>query len=78
MNHEAFRGHLFNSDEHFRQGVIRKAVMLGFEAYEYRVSSTTGEKRWAFVLDGRRHDAYPQLYNAALDWLRLNYLTHLI
>lgn len=68
-------GFLWERGEEYRQSVIRKAVLLGFQAYEY---NTHGATLWAFMHEGKERNHYGTIYGAAYDFLRLNNLTHLI
>ena len=64
----------FREGEAFRERVLRQALMLGFEAEEYRVEHTFGfQMRWRFKhTDGRHYGSYASCYSAALEYLRLN------
>jgi hypothetical protein len=76
-------GPQWDRDEAFRNSVIRKAVMLGFEArYAERRIFTHSEntdtiKLWEFDFDGKTRSGYHSLYSAAFDFMRLNNLEYL-
>ncbi len=60
--------------------VLRKAMLLGFEAEEYDASAKNEygnivefyeQTRWCFRLEGRLRLGYSDVYHAALEYLRL-------
>lgn len=69
---------LFNRDEEFRQRVIRQALMLGMQAEEYNTAGTSVPDRtrsqyirWRFKYKEAWYFAYPSLYSAAFEYLRM-------
>jgi hypothetical protein len=68
-------GAQWDRDEEYRQSVIRKALLLGFECEEYElVAISIGEYKasgWRFMFDGIMRTNYPSCYSAAFDYLRL-------
>ncbi len=90
-NDMSIHGPQWDRDEEFRQSVIRKAMLLGFECEEHPVSArpyqhnTTRigqadivtEWRWRFTLESETYTGYASIYSAAYEFLRLQGLSHL-
>lgn len=68
-------------EEAFRQGLIRKAMLLGFTATEYKsyhLQSNSYRTYWQFTHNGELCTQYGSLYSAAYEFMRLNGYTQFI
>lgn len=72
----SIHGPQWDRDEEYRQSVIRKAMLLGFECRQ--VGSFPGEMpRYEFEMKGQVFHHYASIYSAAYEFLRLQGLSHL-
>lgn len=63
----------WHRDEEYRQSVIRKALLLGFECQHRPRYTHNGreEGSYEFVLNGETYRSYGSIYSAAYEYLRL-------
>ncbi len=72
----SIHGPQWDRDEEFRQSVIRKALLLGFEAHQ--IGPSPGKlPKYQFTLYGNTYGHYASMYSAAYEFMRLKGLSHL-
>lgn len=69
----SIHGPQWDRDEEYRQSVIRKALLLGFECHDTGVA----HRRFWFTLNDLHYSGYASQYSAAYEFLRLQGLSHL-
>jgi hypothetical protein len=77
----SIHGPQWDRDEEYRQSVIRKALLLGFECEKYMVSYIVDRHKnpiefgespmYRFTYEDSVRNSYGSIYSAAFDYLRL-------